>query len=136
MTTSRPPSRLLPAVPSPNPPALFMSSRRAETGGSIRLVLAGELDLAVGTRLESDLEEAQDGSDRVLLDLRALSFVDCACIATFFAAARRARRDGAVLILLGPIGQVRRLLDLIGPPPGVAVLEHGDLDRHRAPAPA
>jgi anti-anti-sigma factor len=116
--------------------SVFISSRRAETGGSIRVILAGELDLAERRHLESDLEMAQNDSHRVLIDLRALSFIDCACTATLFASARRARGEGAVLIFLGPLGQVRRLLDLVGPPPGVAVLERSDLHEPRPPVAA
>ncbi len=49
-----------PPGPRPlKPPARFISSRRAETGGTIRLILAGDLDLAARRHLESDLDEAQ-----------------------------------------------------------------------------
>ena len=105
------------------PPPHFISSRVAESGGSIRLVCAGELDFAAWHHFATDLQHAQRDSARVLLDLRALSLIDCTCIATVFAAARRARREGAVLILIGPRDQVRRVLDLVGPPPDVAVLD-------------
>jgi anti-sigma B factor antagonist len=120
----------------PNPPALFIASRRAERGGSIRLIVAGELDLMARRHFKAALDEAQNDSDRVLLDLRALSFIDCACIASVFAAARRGRREGAELILLGPRGQVRRLLDLVGSPAGATLLEPEDLPEQRAPVAA
>jgi anti-anti-sigma factor len=121
-----------PPLPPAMPPPLFMVSRRAETGGTIRLVLVGELDLAAQHHFEADLESAQHHSDRVVLDLRALSLIDCACVGTIFAAARRARDEGAVLILLAARGAVRRVLDLIGPPPDAAVLDPGDIHEHRA----
>jgi len=118
------------------PPPLFISSRVAESGGSIRLVLAGELDLVARDRFATDLDLAQHESDRVLLDLRALVLIGCSCLATLFAAARRARLEGGALILLDPRDQVRRMLDLVGPPPDVAVLEAGDLLELRAAATA
>src|ERR1700753_229335 len=105
----RPARPALSELPPPRAPHLFSSSRRAETGGSIRLILAGEFALAARDHLRTDIAQAQDDSDRVLLDLRALSFLDCACLATIATGARRARREGAVLILLHPLGQVRRL---------------------------
>jgi anti-anti-sigma factor len=136
MITSLRPSRSALSVLPPAKPPLFTSSRRAETDGSIRLIVAGELDLAARHHFETDLGEAQDASDRVLLDLGALTFIDCACIASLFAAAGRGRREGAVLIIVSPCGQVRRVLDLVGSPAGVAVLEHDDLPERRAPVAA
>jgi anti-sigma B factor antagonist len=124
MTTS-----VSPGSPSPSPltranppPPFFLSSRRAEAGGAIRLVLAGELDLAAKPEFEAALSAAQADSDRVLLDLSALTLIDCAALSTIYAAAERGRREEAALILVGPRGQVRRLLDLTGPPAGVSVL--------------
>ena len=104
------------------PPPFFLSSRRAEAGGAIRLVLAGELDLAAKPEFEAALGAAQADSDRVLLDLSALTLIDCAALSTIYAAAERGRGEEAVLILVGPRGQVRRLLDLTGPPAGVSVV--------------
>ncbi len=137
MSTSPSPSRsTLSVVHQSTLPSFFILSRRAESGGSIRLVLAGELDISSRHHFDGDVTEAQTHSGRVLLDLRALTFIDCACLAIVFAAARRARAEGAVLILLGPRGQVRRMLALVGSPPGVAVLDDSDLREHRSPVAA
>jgi anti-anti-sigma factor len=105
------------------PPQRFMSTRRAESGGSIRLIFAGELDLAARRHFESALDGAQGDSHRILLDLGALTFIDCACLASLFGAARRGRLEGRQLVLYEPTGQVRRLLDLTGTPAGVAILD-------------
>jgi anti-anti-sigma factor len=99
-----------------------MSSRMAESGGTIRLVLAGELDLATQSDFEAALDAAQADSDRVLLDLRALTLIDCSALGTIFAAAEKGRGEETVLVLFEPRGQVRRILGLVGPPPGVSVL--------------
>ena len=138
MSTSSPPFRpSLSLLPTPQPPPpLFISSRRPEAGGAIRLIVTGELDLVARQHFQTDLEEAQEESDRVLLDLGALTFIDCACLATLFAAAGRGRRERAPLILLTPRGQVRRLLDLVGSPAGTTVIDCGDLPDHRAPVAA
>lgn len=119
----------LPASPMrrAEPPRMFMSTRRAEPGGSIRLIVAGELDLAGRDHFVTALDAALTDSRRVLLDLGALTFIDCACLAGLFAAARRSRLQGGQLVLFDLCGQVRKLLDLVGAPPGVAILDRGDL---------
>lgn len=126
MPTSAPP--FLPSLavipPPQRPPPHFISSRRAETGGSIRLICAGELDLASRHHFETDLGEAQRDSSRVVLDMRALTFIDCACIGVLFAAAKRGRPGSTGLVLLCRSGQVRRMFDLVGSPTGVTVLDH------------
>jgi anti-anti-sigma factor len=124
----------------PNPPALLTSSRgsglglpplfsctrRAEGRGTIRLVLAGELDLGSREHFKQALTDAQTDASRVILDLQALTLIDCASLSVVFDAAVEAHRRNTVLILLDPRGQVRRVLDLTGAPNGVAVLERSD----------
>lgn len=116
------------AVASPSPP-LFSCSRRAEGGNRVRLVLAGELDLASCAHFKEALCDAVSGAVRVILDLRALTLIDCACLSVIFDAAVEVRRTDAVLVLLEPRGQVRRVLDLTGAPDGVAVLERADIEQ-------
>jgi anti-anti-sigma factor len=110
----------------PPAPAFFLSSRRAESGGTIRLVLAGELDLAARPHFKAALDAARADSDRVLLDLGALTLIDCAALSTIFDAAERGLSEDAALILIDPRGQVRRVLGLVGTPPGVSVIAPGD----------
>lgn len=109
-------------------PPLFSCTRRAEGRGSIRLVLAGELDLSARAHFEQALTDAQADASRVILDLQALTLIDCASLSVVFNAAVDAHRRDAVLILLDPRGQVRRVLDLTGAPQGVAVLERSDAE--------
>ncbi|HEX6154279.1 MAG TPA: STAS domain-containing protein [Solirubrobacterales bacterium] len=109
-------------------PPLFSCTRMAEGRGSIRLVLAGELDLSARGHFEQALRDAQSDASRVVLDLQALTLIDCASLSVAFDAAIEARRHDLVLILLDPRGQVRRVLDLTGAPDGVAVLERSDAE--------
>jgi anti-anti-sigma factor len=108
------------------PSPLFSCTRRAESTNSIRLILAGELDLSVRSHLEQALKDAQADAGRVVLDLGALTLIDCASLAVVFSAAVQARRHDAILILLEPRGLVRRVLDRTGAPDGVAVMERSD----------
>lgn len=123
-----------PKGPSLKPPPLFSCTRRAENVSSIRLILAGELDLGARAHFEQALKDAQADAARVILDLKALTLIDCASLAVVFEAAAEALRRDAVLILLDPRGQVRRVLDLIGAPEGVAVLESSDAEPSTAGA--
>jgi anti-anti-sigma factor len=117
-----------PPPPAESPPSQFFNcSRRAERGGSIRLLLDGELDLAAVAQFRTALDAAQDDSGRVVLDLGALSLIDCAALSVLAAGADRRRRDGAVLIVLSPRGQVQRVLRLIGAPAGVTMVDREDL---------
>jgi anti-anti-sigma factor len=124
VSDGRPPFSSRTGTQPPSP--YFILSRRAETGGTIRLVLAGELDLAALVEFQSALDAAQADSDRVLLDLGALTLIDCAALGTIFAAAEHGRCEDAVLMLFDPHGQVRRVLSLVGTPPGVPVVVEGD----------
>jgi anti-anti-sigma factor len=117
-------------------PHNFTSTRRAETGGSIRILLAGELDLAARPHFESALVDAQGDSDRVLLDLGALTMIDCAGLFVLFAAAERSREEHGMLILLSPSGQVRQMIGAVGVPAGVAILDREDLPARRIGLPA
>ena len=128
---STPPASPPPSTTAPpsGPPPLFSCSRRAESGDRVRLALAGELDLASRPHFKQALGDALSDASRVVLDLRALTLIDCASLSVIFDAAVEARRTGAVLILLEPRGQVRRVLDLTGAPEGVAVLERTDIEQ-------
>jgi anti-anti-sigma factor len=80
------------------------------------------------TRSEQALRDAQSDASRVVLDLQALTLIDCASLSVVFDAAVETRRRDAVLILLDPRGQMRRVLDLTGAPEGVAVLASSDAE--------
>jgi len=118
--------------PAAGSPPLFSCTHRAESRGSIRLILAGELDLAARPHFQLALSDAQSDGRRVILDLRALTLIDCASLSVVFDAAAEARRTGTALILRDPRGQIRRILDLIGSPDGVAVVESSDSEPNLA----
>ncbi|HET7418227.1 MAG TPA: STAS domain-containing protein [Solirubrobacterales bacterium] len=109
-------------------PPLFSCTRRAEGRDSIRLILAGELDLSSRAHFEQAMKDAQADVSRVIIDLRALTLIDCASLSVVFDAAAEARRRDTILTMLDPRGQVRRVLDLTGTPEGVAVLNRSDVE--------
>ena len=120
MHTRQEPGHLMPAPD-------FALTMKHRAGGTTVLVLAGELDLYRAPEIERALadaiepEVAQDGhgnralfpafgrhvSDprvrRVVVDLRAVTFLDSSTLALLLAASGRQRaRGGYLLVLLGP----------------------------------
>jgi anti-sigma B factor antagonist len=79
------------------------------------LKVGGELDLATAPALAARLRELDDaGSKRLVVDLRALEFMDCSGLRVLVAARTRARRrDGRFEVACGQ-DQVQRLLKLTG----------------------
>jgi len=82
-----------------------------------RLVLraAGELDIASAPGLEHSLLHALEGSARsIVLDLRAVDFIDGAGLRVLLWAAGRSREDGDRLRIDCGSPAVRQLIDLSG----------------------
>lgn len=91
------------------------SCRWSDSGaGAAWVRVAGELDLATSPQLAAALQEAQFGASTVVLDLRALTFIDSAGARAIAAAAARARRDGGRLMVVSGAREVDRLLTLTG----------------------
>lgn len=79
------------------------------------LALEGELDLATVPDLTARLCELHDDQpERIVLDLRALSFMDSTGLAAIIDANLHSRRDGRRLELICDGGQAGRLLQLTG----------------------
>ena len=72
--------------------------------GSVRIALAGELDISSAPRVEAELDRVQAGyPSLVLLDLRDLRFMDSTGLRTVVGADKRAReRGGRLAIVRGP----------------------------------
>ena len=97
-----------------------------QDGGHVRLVLRGELDISSAQVLEDALERLEaDQPSTLLIDLRALEFLDSTGLRTLVSADQRARDAGRRLaIVRGPeavdrIFNVTRLderLDLVDDP--------------------
>ena len=85
------------------------------TEGPFRLVeLAGEADMTC--RHLKDLLDAEVAAKPLLLvvDLSGLTFMDSWSLHTILTAWRTLRSGGGTLMLAGPTGEVRRILELSG----------------------
>lgn len=96
-------------------PTPFSCTCKPDGWGSVWIQLVGELDLATCPSFEQVLEKAQDRASIVSIDLQEATFIDCSGLRVIVQAAARAGAREAKLILLGPTGQVERLLSLTGP---------------------
>jgi anti-anti-sigma factor len=75
--------------------------------------VAGELDLAVADRFEEALE-GNDDCTGIVVDLRRCEFIEAGCIGVIVRARRRIEERGGRLLVVGPEGQVRRVLSITG----------------------
>ena len=71
----------------------LQTRRQRDVDGALRLVLIGELDIAVTAALQAQLDQLRRAHDRVRLDLSQLTFIDCHGIGEIIRAVREARRD-------------------------------------------
>jgi anti-sigma B factor antagonist len=76
--------------------------------------VTGELDIATAPQLKQTLRKAQLRAPRVVLDLRELTFMDCAGIREILAASNHARQAGADLVVVRGPSRVDRLFALTG----------------------
>lgn len=101
-----------------------------ETNGrSVRLVLAGELDISSARQVEQEIASAEAGhAEVIVLDLRQLDFMDSTGLRVILGADSRAREQGRRLaIVRGPeavqrIFKITRLderLDMVDNPSAV-----------------
>lgn len=83
--------------------------------GVVRVVLAGELDIATHGDAEAVLREVQDGAvPVVVLDLRKLNFMDSTGLRLLVQADLRAREGGHRLAIVRGPEAVHRVLEITG----------------------
>jgi anti-anti-sigma factor len=89
-------------------PTPFACTWRGSSGAAW-IHVAGELDLLTTPQLRQTLREAQLYAHMVVLDLRALAFMDCSGVHLILNAAADARRAGGRLILARGPAHIDRL---------------------------
>ena len=86
---------------------------RSEPQNVHSVSLHGELDGATAKELEAEFIRIEATSvSRIVLDLRELEFIDSTGLAVIMRAHERAKRDGHVLRVLRPNGQVGRVFEI------------------------
>jgi anti-anti-sigma factor len=85
------------------------------TDGYVRVILAGELDIATHGDADVVLRDVQDaGSPLVVLDLRELKFMDSTGLRLLVQADSRARESGQRLAIVRGPEAVHRVLEITG----------------------
>ncbi|MBV9212067.1 MAG: STAS domain-containing protein [Actinobacteria bacterium] len=84
--------------------------------GALCVELSGELDIGSAAQVESRLLELEDGgaSERIVIDLRSLGFLDSSGLSLLINADRRARAAGRRLTVVSGNGVPRRILTTSG----------------------
>lgn len=82
-----------------------------DTTEAVVLAVAGEIDLASAEEVDAALDPFIDADRPVLLDMRAVTFIDCCGLRSL----QRARARNRQFALLAPSQPVLRLLELVGP---------------------
>ncbi len=94
---------------------VFRLEERFERDGTLRLMLIGELDVAVIDHLAMRLRALREEGYPVRLDLSRLEFIDSSGIQEIIREVVDARRDAWELDVDGPMtDQVARTVDLVG----------------------
>jgi len=110
----------------PHAPSYGLRVTRADESDGAVVRVVGELDLASVTFVRNELERAlATGRERIVVDLRALEFVDSTGIHALMQAHERCRADRRSLTVLLAPGPVQRTLDVSG---ALQVLDHVPLE--------
>ena len=96
---------------SPGPSTVASFAFR-DVGGCRVLEAAGEIDLATAGAFRAALLAAVEGSDRRVVDLSAVTFIDCAGLSALAVVLGRVRAAGGGLHLVGATGIVGRVVAL------------------------
>ena len=84
------------------------------TPGDVALFVRGEIDLATVPELRRRLGRASTRGPELVVDLSAVTFMDCAGLHPLLEARRRQRALGGRLLLIGPSWAVVRVLQMTG----------------------
>lgn len=109
----------------------MLTITESRDGGSVLLVLDGELDMQTHGDLSAALEKAMTG-ETILIDCGALRFCDAIGVHTFLRAQREASRTGLDLRLVSVNGLVHRVMHTCG---ALEILTGTPKDRPSVPRP-
>ena len=100
----------------PIPPARGPLQINSETReGIVTLLLAGELDIASAPELQRAMDDlASTHTERLVIDLGAVTFMDSSGLRTLLLARQRADDGDHELVLRSGSRQVQRVLELSG----------------------
>jgi len=93
----------------------FEIQESVDDDGAARVILVGELDIAVADEVEERLRRLRDAGSRVRLDLSQLDFIDSSGVRAIVLGLKHARQGGHELEVDRQINPtVRRMVDIMG----------------------
>src|SRR5215207_3785129 len=93
-------------------PDFSVTRRRA--GEAVVVVPAGEIDLATVDVVRAEIDAARGETKLVVLDLRAVTFIDSAGVRLVLEGTRALAADGGELAVVRGTTEVRRVFGLVG----------------------
>jgi anti-sigma B factor antagonist len=115
------------SVPTPHPvsePAEFLLTEEAFDPAGLVICVSGELDIATVPMLRERLAAALDrGVRRVVIDFRALDFLDSVAVAALLHAARQLGPDGRLAVVVASGSYIRMVFEIAGLPHCLDVVE-------------
>jgi anti-sigma B factor antagonist len=91
-----------------------LSLATAAQGGSVVVAVSGELDLTTSKQFDECLSKARASSDRLILDLSGLDFIDTTCLSIIVGHWREQTQAGGSLVLTGARYDYARALWITG----------------------
>lgn len=82
--------------------------------GVVKIVLDGRLDIAGASVIDLQFSAIAGSHKAVVVDLGGVSFLASIGIRTLLLGAKTVQRRGGTLILLNPVAEVERVLDVMG----------------------
>jgi anti-anti-sigma factor len=103
-------------ISSPTPLAQLGIAASCPAPGTVRVAVAGEIDLSTAGVLRAELLHALSASlpHRIEIDLAGVTFMDCGGLTVLVVAGKAAARTGCQLRITNPQPFVHRILDLTG----------------------
>lgn len=92
----------------------FIQIARKMDGGCPRLAVRGRLDTTTAPLLESEIQGALAGADRLVLDFSHLERISSAGMRVVLRAHRRAKVARSLMVVEGLRGEVRMAFDISG----------------------
>ncbi len=107
-----------------------------EHGDTLRIIIAGELDLATVPQLNAQLALAEAGDSRlIVMDLERVSFIDSSGLRALLEAEARSRQNGSRLRITPGNSQAEKLFKLTGTHDRLHFLPSTGSDRCARPGP-
>jgi anti-anti-sigma factor len=104
--------------------------------GVVKIVLAGRLDITGASDIDLQFNAIAGSHRGVVVDLASVSFLASIGIRTLLLGAKAVQRRGGHFILLNPVDEVERVLDVMGMTDLMPIYRDNDAALAAASAPA